>query len=309
MGMYGDPPKTDTSSTDFYKKEAERTRREEQARQRRIADGMSEIKTIFEGGKTKMDRATGKYDPKAEYYYRGKKWTPEAQTTKTITETNGFGWGMPGHKDYIGGEDDGQTPGGGTTTREVTTGKTAQEQYDALRGKLRLGGTGGETHEGTAPLLDARRKAQEDFYLPQLDEEFGKTKDELAFALARAGLSTSTAANTKATDLRKGFRLERAGINADIDRDIAGATSQMNDLRTSIEAGLRASGDTTTAANAALAARTNFAADMPELNPLDHVLGGFAEGIGAAQNGYQVGQIRQTARGGAGFKNQSKIVS
>ena len=102
---------------------------------------------------------------------------------------------------------------------------------------------------------------------------------------------------------------ERAGIAADIDADIASAEAGLAQTRQSLEAQLRSSADATASTDAALAARTTFAADAPELNRLENTLLGFSQGIGGAAQGYQVGQIRTAARGGTVNRDQSRIIS
>ncbi|MDG3089225.1 hypothetical protein P7F88_25515 [Vibrio hannami] len=115
----------------------------------------------------------------------------------------------------------------------------------------------------------------------------------MTFALARAGQLTSSVAGRKQADLGEAFALERAGIEGDIAADLASTATRMNQQRQSLEAGLRASGDATAASNAALQSAATFRADIPELNPIGNVFAGLAQGIGSAQNGYQVGSIQR----------------
>lgn len=277
--MCGGSPSVDNSGSEFARQEAVRARQEQEALDRRITNGMAKIGAIFDGGSTgPMLTNSTVYDPNRQYETAdGKAWKPKA----TQYDANG----------------------------EIIKGTGATAQLRDMLGKLYLTGSG-KTYAGMQPILDARRKAQEDFYLPQLDKEYSNGQDDLTFALSRAGLLSSTAATKKIADLDEGFNLEKAGQMAKIDADIASTKSGMNQQRSTLEAQLRASGDASAATNAALASRGAFAQDEPELNPLGHIFASFAQNIGQINNGYGVGQIRQAARGSGGSVNRdlSKIV-
>jgi hypothetical protein len=152
---------------------------------------------------------------------------------------------------------------------------------------------GGAAGGGMEPLLAAREEALRGFYLPQLDQKRDKAAEDLTFALSRAGLLNSSAAGEKQANLGEVYSLEKAGVLGDIASDIAGTRTTMNQNRASIEAGLRASGDATAAANQALAAADTFRADSPKLSPLGDIFYGTAAGIGAARQGYDTGAVRR----------------
>lgn len=152
-----------------------------------------------------------------------------------------------------------------------------------------------KTYAGVQPILDQRREAMEGFYYPQLDDQAADARDQLTFALQRAGLLDSTAAGEKQADLQTQLGLERGNIASRIARDLAGQRTRMNQYRSSIESGLRASGDATRAANEALQAAVTFRDDMPDLNPIGNVFGGIAQGIGAYRQGFETGRIRRMA--------------
>jgi hypothetical protein len=150
-----------------------------------------------------------------------------------------------------------------------------------------------ERKGGMEPLLAAREEALRGFYLPQLDQKRDKAAEDLTFALSRAGLLNSSSAGEKQANLGEVYSLEKAGVLGDIQSDIAGTRTAMNQNRASIEAGLRASGDATAAANQALAAADTFRADSPKLSPLGDIFYGTAAGIGAARQGYDTGAVRR----------------
>lgn len=168
-------------------------------------------------------------------------------------------------------------PGGG-----AGKGKGGRERTFAERGP-----------GGMEPLLAAREEALRGFYLPQLDQKRDKAAEDLTFALSRAGLLNSSSAGEKQANLGEVYSLEKAGVLGDIQSDIAGTRTAMNQNRASIEAGLRASGDATAASNQALAAADTFRADSPKLSPLGDIFYGTAAGIGAARQGYDTGAVRR----------------
>lgn len=321
------PKKVDTSYQDWSIEEAGKARAEEEARQNRVKLGMDQIRTIFEGGKTKgtPTAAAGAYNPNQTYYNAdGSVWKPTAQktttkTTKTpvpaaaaaraakpvrnasktplranglalmfstpVTDKNGKRVVPPSMK-YK------------TRSTTSTTGLTPEQQYAKALKDLKVVGAG-KSYAGVDPILDARRKAQEGFYLPQLDEQRDEAQEELTYALSRAGQLVSTTAGSKRSKLDEGFNRERAGVMADIDRDVAGAAGDYESQRQALEAQLRSSGDASAATAAGLRSIATFAKDTPELRPLENALLGLTTGIGGMKNAYDIGAIRQRAQGGS----------
>lgn len=152
-----------------------------------------------------------------------------------------------------------------------------------------------QVYEGMAPVLDARRSALEGYYYPQLQNKHSDASDDLTFALARAGQLTSSTAGDRQADLSERFALNQADVDSQIQGDVIGTQSQINQQRQALEAGLRASGDQTAASNSALATATTFQQDTPELNPLGDIFAGIADGIGAIINGYNTGRVTRLA--------------
>lgn len=259
--MCGGSPDIDTSYQDFQIDEAKRARAEEDARQARIDEGLAQIAAVFEGGT--YAPITGDI----EAY----------QPTETVMK-------MPHPMAFLLGPQLGMD----TSPREVEvkgdwTVKKPEERGEAI------------TYEGMAPLLAQREQAQKDFYLPQLDNRRNDAQEQLTFALARAGLLDSTAAGERQGDLAQQYSLERGSILSKIAQDIAGQSNRLNQQRSSIEAGLRASGDASAAANQALSTAVTFRDDMPTLDPLGNVFYGITQGIGAARQGQEVERIRRLA--------------
>ncbi len=146
------------------------------------------------------------------------------------------------------------------------------------------------------PILAQRREALSGFYDPQLENKFKSGKDELTFALARAGLLTSTTAGERQADLGEEFALQKSKVLGDISADLSNTKSSMQAQRAAIEAGLRASGDQTAASNQALQSAVTFREDSPTFSPLGNIFASVAEGIGSFKTGRDVASIQRLAR-------------
>lgn len=152
-----------------------------------------------------------------------------------------------------------------------------------------------EIYAAPSDILDQRRQAMEEFYFPQLDNQFGDARDSLTYALARAGTLNSSMAANRQSDLAQDNALQRGSILSQISSDLANTQGQMNQQRATIEGGLRASGDATAAVNQALQSMATFRQDTPTLSPIGPVFAGAAEGIGAFNQGYQNPRTQRAA--------------
>lgn len=256
-------PEIDTRYQDFSISEAERARAEEDARQARIAEGMKHIAAIYEGGA-----------------YAAPETMPEVVNAGAVPATPDTG-GIPGFP--------------GATTTSAPAGGTrnyANDQWTVTD----FGPRGPETiFEGMQPILDQRRAAMEGYYRPQLDKEAERAKENLTFALARAGQLNSSTAGRRQGDLTEDMALEGGRLQSRIAQDIASTRTSAAGQRAAIEAALRSTGDASQAANQALQSAVTFRQDMPELSPLGQLFAGVAEGIGSVRQGYEAGRIRRLA--------------
>ena len=192
----------------------------------------------------------------------------------------------------------GGSPSVDTSYQDFSIAEAARARAEEEARQARIGqGMEGirEVFAGMAPVLDQREQAMRGFYMPQLDKQFGDAKEDLAFGLARAGLLTSSTAGKRQGDLGEAFGLQRASLEGDIASDRASTQQRINQQRATIESALRSSGDATASTDAALNSAVTFRQDSPTLSPLGSVFFGVGEGLGAARQGFQTGQIRRTA--------------
>lgn len=276
-------PDIDTSYQDFAISEADRARQEEAARQARINSGLEHINAVFEGGTyAPIDFAATDAARASATDAATSQWQALVDAFNASRPTTGGG----------GGRDDRDPTPTPTGPRPANPGTLEDFLAQALSGFQPIVGEA-QTYEGMQPVIDQRETAMRDYYLPQLDTERGKASDEMIFALSRAGLLNSTAAGEKTADLNRAYALQRGGILSDIAQDVAGTRTSMAQNRASIEAGLRASGDASLAADQALNSAVTFRSDLPDLNPIGNIFYGLSEGIGSANQGYQTGTIRR----------------
>lgn len=126
--------------------------------------------------------------------------------------------------------------------------------------------------------FDARRTAYNDFYLPQLEEQYADAQEKQLYALADAGLLKSTTRNEVFSDLARDYELERGNILTGGERAAADLRSRINDERSALIARLEASANPDLAASGASAAVRALRDSPPNFSPLATVLTPIAVG-------------------------------
>jgi len=168
-----------------------------------------------------------------------------------------------------------------------------QQQADASRARADEEARQGRIRQGTSAIDEAfagfndefykgRADAYQEYYEPQLQDQFGKARDSLTFALARAGLLNSSVAGEKQADLTKSFEDQRSQI---ISRALASVNDQRARIagqKSALVGQLNTTGDSTQASQAALATSKQLAGEQPEYSPLGDIFAGVAAGIGNA---------------------------
>lgn len=116
-------------------------------------------------------------------------------------------------------------------------------------------------------FYDQRAKAFVDTAMPQLNDQLGKTKDELQYNLARSGLTDSSVRTANESELQRQMDVNKADV-AGKGLDFANiARQQVEQNRTDLIGQLNATGDATSAAQGALS-RASIAAGQPSISPL-----------------------------------------
>jgi len=241
-------PKVDNSIQVKQQAEALEARRGEEARENRIRSGTGMIDGIFSGG-TVGDGVLAPgtaYDPNTTYYTGGgDAWQPN------------------------------QTPNPNGDELE-----SADKQFARM---LKGGGLYSGTKQVTGfddAFFGGQRDAYMDFYQPQLDDQFGQAKDQLTYALARAGTLNSTLAADKSADLTKKYDVQKASVLSQANDQVAQNRSRINNEKSALVAQLNATGDANRVSNEALSRTQQMYNEAPAYNPLGDIFSGVAAGIG-----------------------------
>jgi hypothetical protein len=148
-----------------------------------------------------------------------------------------------------------------------------------------------QTSAGFGGLADQRKQAYLDFYQPQLNQQRDNARDQLTFALSRAGLLDSTAAGKKTADLNTQFGIRQGEITSGANQEATRTRGQVQDARAALESQLRASGDASGTIDAGLSRADILRQEQPAFSPLGELFGGLFSGIGQVAQGYQNAQL------------------
>ena len=128
-----------------------------------------------------------------------------------------------------------------------------------------------------------------DFYQPQLDDQFGKAKDDLTFSLARAGTLNSSMAGQKQADLLKSYGTESAGLLSQAEGEISSQKSRLQSEKSALTSQLNATGNADQVSNEALSRSQNLFTEQPTYGTLGNLFSGVANGIGSYNQGVDAG--------------------
>lgn len=252
---FGGGPRVDNTVQRQQLTEAAEARWREETRQNRINHGMGYLDSIFGGGVMGADRLgqDAVFDPNATYFTKsGQAWNPLGKSDVWQDGSNLGEFQLP----------------------------NAQKQFqDAIKNGMLYAGTK-EATGFNDDFFDQRRNDFLGYYQPQLDDQFSKARDQLTFALARAGTLNSTLAADKQGDLSSQYDVQRASILSQADADVAAQRARINQEKSGLVAQLNATGDADRVSNEALARTQQMFNEKPAYNPLGDIFSGVAAGIG-----------------------------
>lgn len=140
-------------------------------------------------------------------------------------------------------------------------------------------------------FYDKRTQAYIDNYTPQLKEQFQKASDDMAFALARAGLTRSSVAADQGAILRGKNEQAVGEIGTKAATDTNNLREKVEENRTTLINQLASTADPGGAANQALA-RTQVLAGQPiAFDTMGNIFAGLSEGIGSFVSGVRQKQL------------------
>ena len=122
------------------------------------------------------------------------------------------------------------------------------------------------------------RKSLQDFYVPTVNEQFQDAKQENLFDLARKGLIRSSVAADRSGELVKKKADADAQVQSQIEGQVSGLQSDVNNAKTKATQLLTATEDPTTAMNTALTEVNAIQSRSPQFNDLGNL---FANALNA----------------------------
>lgn len=271
-------PDIDTSQSDWARQEAERARREQEARDARIQRGSEAVDAIFNGGR----------------FRRG--WTrPDVpgivERTVQVDAPTDF-------RNLDGSAPVATVPGLVYGVGDQTF-DTRAEARDYRQGLVRDGREPimSRRFAGMNPLIQEYRSALRGQMMPELREQRANAKEQLELSLAERGLAGSSVHAEKMADLRNQFAKSMADLRGRINSGAAELRGSLLDQAGGIKATLRNSADAGAAIDSALTRLDLAAQAQPQVDPLGDVFAGVALGAGAARQGAANAAARDAVRG------------
>jgi hypothetical protein len=304
----------------LQQQEAAEARRKEEERAARIKAGEAKIDAAFDGvakkvGTKKVQKEFAYTAPNTAGVMAGGAPTlPAGFTTRTATKKVKKMFDPVAPQYYGSDSGDPMTAGDPGGEREVD-----QTFYELVGpdGKVldtadALSGFNGRKYKYTANedvfgpkeggfddrFYQNRRDAYMGYYQPQLDDKFKTARDELTYALARAGTLNSSMAGEKNDKLKQDYDVQQASVSSKADADVNALKTRVAGEKSALVSQLNATGDADRASNEALSRTKAIYSEKPEYNPLGDIFAGVANAIGGYYSGVQNGQI--LAAGGLG---------
>jgi hypothetical protein len=146
-----------------------------------------------------------------------------------------------------------------------------------------------------------------DYYMPQVNDQYTKAKQQAIYGLGRSGNLRSSAANDLYADLTKQNTINEAGVRNQADSAAGDLRSQVASERQKATSQLYATEDPEVATQQALAAVRDVNLKQPDLSPLSALFDVASIGGAGLYKGYQ-GQQQLNAFNGGVAKNKGVIV-
>lgn len=118
-----------------------------------------------------------------------------------------------------------------------------------------------------------------DYATPQLEDQYGKAKQELTYALARSGGLDSSARATKEAQLQQEYDTARRGISDQALTYGNQSRNSIEDARSGLVSTLNTSGDSGQAASGAIA-RAQALSQPQAFSPIGQLFGSFTSALG-----------------------------
>ena len=151
----------------------------------------------------------------------------------------------------------------------------AARQADIRAGKASIDSTFGQFDE---PFYQALSRSYVDFARPQLDEEFGRAREQTTYQLARGGNLDSSSRVRQFGDLDRRYGIALQDVTDRGRQYATDARGNVESARSDLVANLQLTGDAQGATNAALS-QARMLASTPAYSPLEQVFTDVTSGL------------------------------
>lgn len=283
--MCGDP-QIDTSQSDWAREEAERARREQEARDARVRRGSDAVDAIFQGGRFRRGFTRPDVPGIVEIGARPAAPAP-GQNTNTLP-----GWGgdaapaAPAAPGLVFGVGD-QRFDTRADAREYRQGLVADQRQPIMSREF----------AGMDPLIQQFQASNRARLMPDLREQRDRAVTDLELSLGERGLVGSSVHREKMSDIRNTFAKSLADARSRIAAGGAQLRGSLLDQAGDIKSTLRSSADAGAAIDSALTRLDLAARAQPQVDPLGDVFYGASLGADAARRGAANAAARDMVRG------------
>lgn len=136
-------------------------------------------------------------------------------------------------------------------------------------------------------FYDKYRNAQLDYYMPELDKQFGQAKDQLVYAHARSGTLNSSMANQNNADLVQQNDLNKANIFSKADAATGQLRQSVQAQKSALLNQLYSTENPEIAANMATNSVRTLQNQTPQLDSIGDLFKNIAVGVGGGFGTYQ----------------------
>jgi len=143
-----------------------------------------------------------------------------------------------------------------------------------------------------------------DFYYPQVDDQYTDARKRLTLDLARTGNLTSSSGANKMGDLQEYYNDQRTGITNQGLNSLNEIRANIDSTKTQLYNDNRSAADPGSAAAAAASAASNLQPGIPD-SPLANVFSAFFQNAGGAASGYNAGTSQRSTNTGVQNYNGS----
>lgn len=298
----------------------------EEAKQRRIEDGLSQLARIFEGGAY----GTGYVDPKdarvGQRYYTatGDEYVVPA-TLPGLPVTARAPQGALGYREWANQHPYYRNfPAWEYGSNATAAQRAAAAEYDkylagfapsGAPGTVSLGDAFGDADFGysfwkaakdlpalytgraeTAGFGDDFYNQKRDAYLnyatPQLEDQYGDARRQVAFALSRAGMTDSSVASNRFGDLTKDYGLRKQEVADTAQNYAQDLRAKTAEARASAATALYSGQSPDEVARQALSTANQLIASTPQQNPIGAVFQNAAAGLAGYMDGSRYNDMR-----------------